>query len=466
MHRPSVRFLTRCALALVVVFVAVAADPSRASAHNTLLASDPANGSVLATAPSQITWVFDNEVPLETLTVTVTDASGSRTEAGGSTHGPAGATEVVTPLPSLGSGAVSVRWRLVGPDGHPITGRVDFSISPPATSTATSPSSTTVAGGGLATSVPPTTVDPAPIRVETVDSGGDGYSTPGWLRWTLRYASYVSIMAVVGITLTAAWVWDGAARDRRLRRLVSRSLIATAALGAAQLLVIASDVSGRSPLRSLGSVDAATTTDAGMALAIRVVLAAALWVILFRYEDVDRDVFWTASAMAGIGLLATWAFAGHSRSMRWPELGVVADVAHHAAAATWIAGLAIVALVVIPEAASVAEPVRRFSRVAAVSVAVLVVTGLAQSARLVGSPLDLFDGRHGRLLAAKLVALAAMLGVAAVNRRRVVAHAVDAASLSRPAPALRRAMLTEFAIGLAIVGITAAMVVTPPATAT
>ena len=40
----------------------------------------------------------------------------------------AGDTEVVTPLPALQPGPVSVRWRLVGADGHPITGRVDFTV--------------------------------------------------------------------------------------------------------------------------------------------------------------------------------------------------------------------------------------------------------------------------------------------------------------------------------------------------
>ena len=57
------------------------------------------------TAPTQITWVFDNAVPLETMTVTLIDATGARSELAGSTHGPAGDTEVVTPLPALAAGA-------------------------------------------------------------------------------------------------------------------------------------------------------------------------------------------------------------------------------------------------------------------------------------------------------------------------------------------------------------------------
>jgi putative copper export protein len=88
-----------------------------------------------------------------------------------------------------------------------------------------------------------------------------------------------------------------------------------------QLLVVASDISGKAPWSSFGSIDAATTTDAGMAFAIRIVLALTMWLLLFQYRTVHPDVYWTAVSFPGLGLLATWAFAGHSRSMRWPAVG-------------------------------------------------------------------------------------------------------------------------------------------------
>jgi copper transport protein len=170
--------------------------------------------------------------------------------------------------------------------------------------------------------------------------------------------------------------------------------------------------------------------------------------------------------LPSLGLLATWAFAGHARSMRWPAVGVVTDVAHHAAAATWIAGLAIVGWLVIPSKMpdGVVASVRRFSRVAAVAVAVLVVTGLVQTLRLVGSPAELLDAAHGKYLALKLAVLAVLLAIANVNRRRVETRLSDSEGLGRHLGQLRKAMLAEFVIGLVIVGVTAAMVVSPPAT--
>jgi copper transport protein len=458
MSRAVVRRLTALALAACsITALAIGLSPGTASAHNTLLGSDPADGASLAVAPTQITWQFDLAVPLETMTVTLIDATGARSELSGSLHGPTGDTEVITPLPVLDAGPVSLRWRLVGPDGHPITGRVDFTIT-------AAPSTTAPA----ATADSPTTTIPSPSPESIAETDAGVFSTPSALRWVLRYGSYLAILAAVGILLTSAWVWSDAGTHPVLRRILSTSLIVTAFLAFAQVLVVASDVSGKAPWASFGSIDAATTTDAGMAFMIRIVLALAMWIVLFEYKLANSDVYWTAVSLPAIGLLGTWAFAGHSRSMRWPTLGVITDVAHHTAAAGWIAGLAIVGWVAIPTTTpDVLVPVvRRFSQVAATCVAVLVATGILQSIRLVGSPGALFDADHGQYLALKVAILVAVLGIANVNRRRVDARLHEPSDLPNHLGALRRAVVAEFAIGLVIIGVTAAMVVSPPATST
>jgi copper transport protein len=451
----SRRQLARIVLTLCALTVAVLLLPAgTVSAHNALVSSDPADGASLDIAPAQVTWTFDRSVPLETLTVTLIDTTGARTELAGSTHGSAGDAEVVTPLPVLQPGPVSLRWRLVGPDGHPVSGRIDFAVSPP---TNTVP--------GLAATPPPATTAPA-VETAAADQGDGSYSTPSAVRWVLRYASYLAIMATVGILLTSAYVWSGAGDHPLLRRVLSWSLFATAALAFGQLLVVASDVGGSAPWASFGSINAATITDAGMALMVRIVLALALWVVLFQYRLTHPDVYWTAVSLPGLALLATWAFAGHSRSMRWPEIGVLTDVAHHAAAAAWIAGLAIVGWIVIPRLSTgvLVAAVRRFSRVAAISVSILVATGLVQTLRLVGNPTGLLDADHGRYLAVKLLVLAAMLAIANANRRRMNRRLDDTTGFGTHVGTLRRAVLAEFAIGLVIVAITAAMVVSPPST--
>ena len=459
MPRRSLPRLVVLALAVVsLAAIAVGLQPEPVAAHNTLLSSDPADGASLPTAPTQIAWQFDNAVPLDTMTVTLIDATGVRSELPGSVYGAAGDTEVITPLPSLQPGPVSIRWRLVGPDGHPITGKVDFTLATaPTTTTATATITDTPATG------PPPTDMTAVIDDDTETS-----TTPSAIRWMLRYGSYLAIMATVGILLTSAYVWADAAHRPVLRLILSYSLLVTAGLAFLQVLVIASDVSGDAPWSSFGSIDAAMTTDAGMALMIRIVIALAMWIVLFQQRIEHPDLYWTVVTLPGLALLGTWAFAGHSRSMRWPTLGVLTDVAHHAAAAAWIGGLAIIGLIVIPRTGPevLIPAVRNFSRVAAISVAVLVGTGIVQSVRLVGNPANLLDADHGLYLLVKLIIVIAMLGLATLNRRRVDAQLDDPATLPRHLGTLRRAVVGEFAIGLVIIGVTAAMVVSPPATST
>jgi copper transport protein len=449
--------LTSLIATLLATIVALAFGVGVAGAHNSLVSSNPSDGAILNTPPASVTLVFAKEAPLDTLTVTLIDATGVRTELTGSAHGPTGTSEVVTPLPPLTAGTISLRWQLVGPDGHPVTGRVNFTI----TDTVLQSPSTLPADPTPATLTTTPQATSAPDVSDDIDSDG---GVASWLRWLTRYGSYAAIAAAVGILGVAQLIWSGATQHRVLRKVMSRSLIAVAVLSLLQLLIVASDISGSNLFSSAGSIDAAITTDAGMAFLIRVALAIGLWVLLFGMRIASPGVAWVATTLAGVALVATWAFAGHARSQRWPFVGVFADVAHHGAAAIWLAGLAIVGLVVLRgESPTVAaDSVRRLSSVAAVCVAVLVVTGLVQSVRLVGSPLNLLDTTHGRLLAVKVVAVAVMLALANANRRRVARFADDDPIASIDAAVLRRAVVSEFAIGLVVLAVTAALVVSPP----
>ena len=197
-------------------------------------------------------------------------------------------------------------------------------------------------------------------------------------------------------------------------------------------------------------------------------LAGVLWALLFRTPSVDNEVRSSAITLTAIAILATWAWAGHSSTQRWSDIGMPVDIAHHAAAALWIAGLLIVGLFATQQlsAPRLAPIVERLSTAASIAVAIIVLTGIIQSIRLVGSPGDLFAADHGKYLALKLVVVAAMLGVAALNRRSVrngQLRAAGAAS-SIDTQRLRRSILAEFALGLIVIAITSAMVVSPPAT--
>ncbi|HEU4841983.1 MAG TPA: copper resistance protein CopC, partial [Ilumatobacteraceae bacterium] len=417
--------LVLCLTTALLAAVLALLGASPASAHNALEGSDPADGAVLAAAPAQVSFDFKTAVPLDTASVQVIDASGARTDAT-LTHGATDDVLVAT-LPPLGAGETTLRWRLVGPDGHPLTGRVSLTVSPPATTVAPRTAAASTPGAAAAepatTTPPPPPSTPADAGASGADAGAlaDELPVPDALRWVLRYGSYLAVMAIIGIVLADRYIWRGAARDPILRQIVHWSLVTVAILAVLQLLVVASDIADAPPWAALGSLDAALNTGAGIALIARVLLAGVLWALLFRTSDAEEDVRRSAIALSAFAILGTWAWAGHSSTQRWAELGMPVDIAHHAAAAVWIAGLLIVGVFATRRlsGAPLATVVERLSTAAGVAVAAIVVTGVVQSLRLVGSPGDLFAADHGTYLAVKLLVVAAMLGVAALNRRSI-----------------------------------------------
>lgn len=439
--------LRRCTSSLLAVLVvalgALALLPGTAAAHNTFQSSDPADGAVLPVAPAQITMVFAKEVPLETATLQLIDGLGVRTELSPLAHGASSAT-VVASLPALASGAITVRWTLVGSDGHAITGRVNFTV-------AGAPETTVAAA---ATPVDPTT--PA-TTAEPPASSADGAPslTPEPLRWLLRWASYLAIFLVVGLLATEVWVWRGALAQPRWRHWPGRALLAVAVLAAVQYVVLSGDIAG-GVLPTWRSLETAGATDVGRALVTRMLLAGAVWLLL-RMGPLHVGPTASALVLAGAALFGTWAFAGHPRSMRWPWLGVPIDMVHHAAAAAWVGALAVVAIDGSAAREQFADTVRRLSRLAPAAVVAIVVTGIVQTVRLHGDVGALLDNSHGVLLLVKVALVAVMLVLADRNRRSLRLFAA-----SEPSPAalwrLRRLMLAEFAVGALVVGATAALV--------
>ncbi len=462
--------LRRALLFLIAFTTAVLVSANPASAHNTLLSSDPVDGGTLAAAPTQMTLVFDKSVPLDTLSIELIDASGVRTTLSGSKHGATGDTEVVTPLPPLPPGEVTTRWRLVGPDGHPITGRVSFTIDVPVATTQPATATTLSAGAPATDPAPSTTVA---LAAEVSDGASDvgfeePWSTPSSTRWLFRLLSYLAIMTLGGVIATTAFVWERAWSHPSLQRVAMYALVAAMALAIAQLLVIASDIRGAPLWNAFDGISGALETDAGVALVVRIVLIVGLAWVMFMMRAHDEWTRWVVAGGCTLLLLATWAYAGHSRSMRWSLIGVPLDVAHHAAAAAWIGGLAIVGIIAIRDTESdeMVDVVQRFARLAAVSVAVIVGTGAIQAVRLVGSPTQLLAVDHGRYLLLKLVVMGVMLKVADINRQRINRRFTDRGSVTPLVVYnLRRAMGTELAVGLGVIAVTAAMVVSPPAVA-
>ncbi|MFG2819465.1 copper resistance protein CopC [Kitasatospora sp. NPDC048365] len=139
----------------------------------------------------------------------------------------------------------------------------------------------------------------------------------------------------------------------------------------------------------------------------------------------------TGLALA-VALSATWVGADHSSVGIQVPLALPMAAVHLLAMALWLGGL--VAVLVGLRNGLPASGVERFSRLALGAVTALTVTGVYQSWRGLGSWSALVDTEYGRLLLVKVGCVAAMVGVAWISRswtaklRAAAPETVDAAA--------------------------------------
>ena len=123
---PLVRLAAAAFVAAVLAVVGLA-TAAPASAHDELLGTDPSPDATVAALPSAITLTFSGillDVP-GAAEVAVTDAGGTSLVAGDPVLD---GTRLTQDLTGPASGTVSVLWKVVSSDGHPISGQYAFTV--------------------------------------------------------------------------------------------------------------------------------------------------------------------------------------------------------------------------------------------------------------------------------------------------------------------------------------------------
>ncbi|MEU7557308.1 copper resistance CopC/CopD family protein [Streptomyces eurythermus] len=390
-------------LLLLAVTGVLLAGASPASAHAALTGSDPAQGVVAGTAPTQVTLTFSEKVAMGDDSVRVLDPRGKPVQTG-SPVGVSGTTYAVKLESGLAKGTYTVTYQVVSADSHPVAGAYTFSVG--------APSGTVVTG--------------------TAPAAGGG--VVGGLYAFGRYMSYAGFIVLAGGAAFVLACWQRGAGVRAVQRLVVGGWIALTAATLWLLLLRGSYTSsGRfADVFDLDLLGQVLQTKTGAALVSRLLLlaAAALFVaVLFgtytRREDVTekRDLTFglaVGGVVVAAGLATSWAMAEHASTGLQPGLAMPVDVVHLLAVAAWLGGLTalLTALYRAPAEHPVeAAAVRRFSRLAFGSVLALVVTGVYQSWRQLGSWSAFTDTRYGQLLLAKIALVAVLVGIAGLSRR-------------------------------------------------
>jgi copper resistance protein C len=171
-----------------------------ASAHTSLVGIDPVEGSTVA-AGGAITLSFSEALLTIGAEVTVTDASGVVTKLD-VTFPTTTSAQVV--LPSVSAGNLTVAWRVVAGDGHPVEGTLAYVADAPAKTSPSSSNSATPGPTASAGAVPPPLIASAPPSSATPSaapsanqSGSSGFNNVAlWIAiFAAILASSIAIIA-------------------------------------------------------------------------------------------------------------------------------------------------------------------------------------------------------------------------------------------------------------------------------
>ncbi|MFL6270755.1 MAG: copper resistance CopC/CopD family protein [Actinomycetes bacterium] len=401
------RLRGRLAVLAAVAGVWLLATGPAAAAHGSLQSSEPAGGSSLERAPAAVTLRFSERPDPNLSTVRVLD-SGGRVVAGGPARPVAGRPlELQVPTAGLPAGGYTVSWRIVSAvDGHRTDGVFAFGV------------------GAAAAPRLPASQAAAEVR------GGPG---PALLAVAGRWAWYWGLGLLVGAAATGLLVFGGRLPGRPVWLLGPAA--AAAGGGLVAMTVAARADAGVSLVDLLGSATGRWLLWRAATLATAV--AAIGWLLV---QQAGRAPLPPGSAagnraraaatgplvalgLAGAGGMLVHALAGHAAgpsSLRL--LNLLAQWAHLLAVGVWIGGLVwlLAALVVRTTGRSTREVVVGFSRLAGISLAVVVATGVVRSVDELGGWRRLLDSGFGRALDLKLVLFAGLVALGARNRYRLV----------------------------------------------
>jgi len=410
-HRPS---LSGLLAPLIVVVTLLCSAP--AFAHAVLMSSIPADGAVLSEAPGQVRLDFSEPVSLTSLNLL--SPSGEKTALTGAADN----AFVEAGLPDLvAKGSYALSYRIISADGHPIAGTLIFSIGEPSA---------------------------GPVAADT-DPAVDGAV------WVLRVLFYVGLFVGAGSAASRGllgpmpkWVAQ-----------VSSLLIVIGLLAAfGGIGVQGLDALGR-PLSGVFSADT-WSTGFGSGIGVQAILAGlALLVgaaiLVVRSQKAARGLSVAVLVLAGLALSAT----GHAATADPQWLMRPAVFLHAAAILFWIGS-------VLPLIAHLASgkpglgALARFSQLAPYAVLPLVVSGLALAIVQLGLPSPAWISPYALILATKLGLLAVLFAFALWNRVGLTKPALAGELTARLN--LRRSVIAELLLALAIFGLVAGWRFTPP----
>jgi putative copper resistance protein D len=237
----------------------------------------------------------------------------------------------------------------------------------------------------------------------------------------------------------------------RIRRLIGTLLIASALASCARILLVAASMSGDLAGMFDGAM-ARMILGAGDGLATGVRMAGlALAAFAISSNPRLRVLALLGAAIASM----SFAAIGHARGLLPSIAPSLLLCLHLLCAAFWLGALAPLLIIARNRNDSqIAASAARFGKVALGVVVLLLSAGLSLLWTLIGDAAQFWSSDYGRMMAIKLLSVAALLAVAAVNKLYLTPRLLRGDP--RAFTQFRRSVQTEMAVGALILLITAA----------
>jgi copper transport protein len=366
------------AVGVAAAFLLVSTLPTLA--HASLVAAEPANRSVVATAPKAFRLAFNEPVTPLVLKLVASHIPTVFLDR----YKVDGRSLVVEAPADMTAGTYVFSWRVISADGHPVAGAIVFSIG-----------------------------TPSPGLPPDAEEGYDPQARAAL--WIAKLAIYLGLFIGVGGAFASRWLAPSGA-SYGLSLLMVRSAL-LAGLVAIPLSV------GLQGLDALGAHltqlawpivwdTGFNTSWATTVISAGIALLAGLCAIAIRPQPLALG--FGVAGLVGIG----WALAasGHASAASPQGLTAPAVALHGVGVALWVGSLLPLAAAMKSGGNQALGALRRFSRAMPMVVAAILLSGGFLAVVQVERVEALWSTDFGRVLVAKLAVVAALLTIAAWNR--------------------------------------------------
>ena len=426
-RRFAVTIARAVAISWLLVFIATAvavwgAPP--ASAHATIVSTTPADGSHVDVSPEILTFELSEPVTLVQGSAQLIDSTGARHSVSTDRVEDGGRRIVFVVDGEVPDGAYLATARVISADTHVVSLSSRFTVG-----------SVTQFG-------------------HVLDAGATTAGVEQYVRYPSKAAVYLGVVLSSGLMIAGRWVWPIALRGRRFRTVyrAGTAVLTVGLLG--RFIVQVAQQSGGPADASASAVATVLGSQLGIAIVVAVVLNLAC--VAFppgtnRTADV-LGYLQAASAVVAVTL------GGHGGSTeRWP-LAFIGTATHVYAAALWLGGVCILALVTDRVA-----QLERWHRVAAGHVVIVSATGLTLAILQVRPIEALFRTSYGQVLIVKVVLVGLVVVAGYLTYRRYRRGATDPTGERGEVTRRSRTVIVEAGLAVAVLAATSLLSSLTPA---